>query len=358
MSIGSLFSGYGGLDLAAEALGFGPTAWHSEVDPHASKILAARWPGVPNHGDITAIDRTQVEPVDVLAGGFPCQDLSYAGKGAGMGAGTRSGLWSFYADAVRVLRPRVVLVENVSALLGRGMGRVVGDLAALGYDTRWASVRASDVGAPHRRERVFIVAENTDRSTSGERRVAAPREAQSGRARPDVGRRDRALAADTEVVQRRCGQLDGAPERVEGHYEPGGRAATSAYTECVESERLGVGRVVDCSRGEAESEAPQRERRGNPAVDSGTEWGAYEPAIRRWEHVTGRPAPRPTELGRTAERLSPKFVEWLMGLPAGWVTDIDIPRNAQLKALGNGVVPQQAEAAFRSLLATALRATA
>jgi DNA (cytosine-5)-methyltransferase 1 len=95
--------------------------------------------------------------VDVLAGGFPCQDLSYAGKGAGID-GERSGLWGEYARLIRELRPRYVVVENVTALLARGMGRVLGDLAACGYDAEWDCIPAAAVGAPHRRDRVWIVA--------------------------------------------------------------------------------------------------------------------------------------------------------------------------------------------------------
>ena len=158
MRYGSLFSGYGGLDLAIEEVLGATCAWHCEVDPAAARILAHRWPGVPNLGDITAVDWSTVEPVDILSGGFPCQDISSAGLKAGLEKGTRSGLWYRYADAVRVLRPRLVVVENVSALLARGVDVVLGSLAELGYDARWTSVRAADVGAPHRRERIFLVA--------------------------------------------------------------------------------------------------------------------------------------------------------------------------------------------------------
>src|SRR5581483_5726033 len=113
MRIGSLFSGGGGLDLADEHVFGGRVVWHCENDPAASKVLAHRWPGVPNLHDITTVDWTQVEPVDVLCGGFPCQDISSAGKQAGMGAGTRSGLWSDFARAIDALRPRWVVIENV-----------------------------------------------------------------------------------------------------------------------------------------------------------------------------------------------------------------------------------------------------
>src|SRR5690349_10640503 len=133
------------------------TAWFSEIDPYASAVLAKHWPGVPNHGDITKIDFTQVEPVDMLCGGFPCQDISNAGKRAGI-EGARSGLWGEYARAVRELRPRYVVVENTPGLLARGMDRVLGDLADSGYDAEWTMLSACALGAPHTRERVFVVA--------------------------------------------------------------------------------------------------------------------------------------------------------------------------------------------------------
>lgn len=181
MRIGSLFSGAGGLDMAVEAAFAGHTVWHSEIDKAASKVLAYRWPDVPNLGSITEINWAEVEPVDVLCGGFPCQDVSAAGKRAGIKDGTRSGLWAVFAEAIGQLRPRFVVIENVRGLLsaaahravesddavvGDGTGRpvlraagaVLGDLATLGYDAQWTTFAAADVGAPHRRERVFIVA--------------------------------------------------------------------------------------------------------------------------------------------------------------------------------------------------------
>ena len=181
MRVGSLFSGAGGLDLAVEAWTGGRTVWQCEQDADASKVLAARW-GVPNLGDITAVDWSEVEPVDVICGGFPCQDISNAGRRAGI-TGARSGLWSFYADAVRNLRPRHVYVENVGALVVRGLGTVVGDLAALGYDCRWGCVRASDAGAPHRRERLFLVATDADRRGWGQGRSVRSGTRSGGRTR-------------------------------------------------------------------------------------------------------------------------------------------------------------------------------
>lgn len=172
MRIGSLFTGYGGLDAAAVEVFGGRVVWHCDNDPAAAALLAHHHPNIPNHGDVTTVDWTAVEPVDVLTGGFPCQDVSHAGKRKGI-TGERSGLWTHYAHAVRVLRPRHVFIENVAALAVRGLDTVLTDLAALGFDAEWATVRASDVGAAHRRERLFIVASNRD--DLGRERGGAPR---------------------------------------------------------------------------------------------------------------------------------------------------------------------------------------
>ena len=159
LSVLSLFAGIGGLDLGLERAGDCKTRWYSEVDPYACRVMAARFPDAVNLGDITTIDWTTTDArPDIICGGFPCQDISLAGKGAGIAEGTRSGLWSHYADAIRILRPRLVIVENVAALLARGIGRVLGDLAACGYDAEWDCIPAASVGAPHRRDRIFIIA--------------------------------------------------------------------------------------------------------------------------------------------------------------------------------------------------------
>jgi DNA (cytosine-5)-methyltransferase 1 len=154
---GSLCTGYGGLDVAVAAVLGTALAWCAETDRHASNVLAARFPGVPNLGDLTGVGWAAVPPVDLVTAGFPCQDISTAGRGAGIEKGTRSGLWTHIAEALGQLRPGYVLVENVAALRARGLGRVLADLAALGYDTQWASLRASDIGAAHRRDRIFIL---------------------------------------------------------------------------------------------------------------------------------------------------------------------------------------------------------
>jgi DNA (cytosine-5)-methyltransferase 1 len=181
MKIGSLFSGYGGLDLAVSKVTGATVAWHCEWEDAPSKVLEANVPGVPNYRDVSKVDWHSVEPVDILTGGFPCQDLSTAGKGAGLKDGTRSGLWSEFYQAINIIKPKLVVIENVRGLLSakasngmeyepevmgqlgdgpaiRAMGAVLGDLADIGYDARWQGVRAADAGAPHNRFRVFIVA--------------------------------------------------------------------------------------------------------------------------------------------------------------------------------------------------------
>lgn len=157
MRVGSLFAGIGGFDLGLERAGF-EIAWQVEIDPYCQRVLAKHWPGVPRYGDIRAIDWATVPAVDVLCGGFPCQDLSFAGKRAGID-GERSGLWSEYVRAIRALRPRFIIVENVPGLLtNEHMGRVLGDLAQMGFDAEWTVLSACAFGASHPRERVFIVA--------------------------------------------------------------------------------------------------------------------------------------------------------------------------------------------------------
>lgn len=333
MRIGSLFSGYGGLDAGVRTVLGGSVAWHSDIDPGAARILAHRYPGVPNLGDITAVDWSAAEPVDVLTGGFPCQDVSIAGRRAGIRPDTRSGLWEHFGYAIDRLRPGLVVIENVRGLLSadahhpghgdlepcdwcvgdaggrplRALGAVLGQLADLGYDASWQGLRASDVGAPHGRFRLFV--------------IAYPR---------------------GEASDLRCGPEAGSARR--GRMRPGldhsgGHSVTDPDSSGLERRRI---------HPERGCELPSRP---GGLVD----WGPYAAAIARWERLT-RPAPSPTEPNRAgAPRLAPAFAEWMMGLPAGWVTAVPgLNRAAQLKALGNGVVPQQAAAALRLLLPDAV----
>jgi len=157
MLIGSLFSGIGGLELGLERATGGRTIWQVEKNEYARAVLAKHWPQAKRYNDVGEVGAHNLQSVDILCGGFPCQDISFAGKGAGI-TGSRSGLWTEYARIIRELRPRYVVVENVPALLCRGMGRVLADLAAFGYDAIWDCVPAAAVGAHHRRDRVFVVA--------------------------------------------------------------------------------------------------------------------------------------------------------------------------------------------------------
>ncbi|MEU7528977.1 DNA (cytosine-5-)-methyltransferase [Saccharothrix sp. NPDC042600] len=348
MLIGGLFEGYGGLTAAIRTALGGKPAWFCENDPGASAVLAHNEPGVLNLGDITRVDWDTVPRVDVLAGGPPCQDLSLAGAGAGLRRDTRSGLWFHMADAIAALRPRLVVIENVRGLLSReadsdvepcpwclgdradvpalrALGAVLGDLARLGYDARWCGLRASDVGAPHERFRVFVVAADTTRDG---RHQGWPQPARllGG---PDAAVRGDGVAAHADRVgrQRPGSTWDGSS----GPAHHGKDAA-------------------DTDRTRRQGAEPARGR--DLPARSAVRWGAYEPAVRRWEAILGRPAPAPSVPGRNGNAvLNPVFVEWLMGLDHGHVTAVPgLSRNQQLRILGNGVVPQQGAAALRRLL--------
>ncbi len=155
-TVGSLFSGIGGIEIAFEEQGF-KTEWFVENEPYAQAVLQKRFPETKVYADITKIDFTKVPRIDILTGGFPCQDISGAGKRIGI-EGSRSSLWKYYAKAIRILRPKFALIENVSALAIRGLDVVLSDLAQIGYDAEWYNMSASAVGAPHQRERIFIIA--------------------------------------------------------------------------------------------------------------------------------------------------------------------------------------------------------
>lgn len=313
MKAGELFAGYGGLALAVEQVFEAETAWVAEWDEAPSKILAHHWPGVPNHRDVTTMDWSNVEPVNIISGGSPCQDVSLAGRDRkGMTEGTRSNLWVAMREAIKNIQPELVVWENVTGArsakayseleqqdgrVGKqltALGRVLGDLSTLGYDAQWRTIRASDVGAPHRRGRVFVLAHRRDTYTSSLRRVA-------GRQEPLQGAR-----------------FSYHPERLCGG--AGGGATRDALTD--------------------------------------TRFGAHMGRVRTWAHVIGRPAPAPVEPSSTGKpQLAPLFSEWLMGLPQGWVTGNGLTRAQELKALGNGVVPQQASTALAEMWANLERKT-
>lgn len=210
---GSLFAGVGGFDLGFDAAGM-KCKWQVELDDYRRKILNQRWPDAEQWDDITTFKPT---PVDVVCGGFPCQDISNAGKCEGI-TGERSGLWSEYERVIRTIRPRFVVIENVSALLVRGFERVLGDLAALGYDAEWECIPASAFGAYHERERIFVVAYGQGEYGNARRLLEASEERRTqiefGRLRRMVDateRRERNVRFEHEPRVARM--VDGVPNR-------------------------------------------------------------------------------------------------------------------------------------------------
>jgi len=152
----SLFSGIGGFSLGLERAVLATPVAFVEIDPFCQRVLAKHWPGVPIHGDVTTREFIEGE-ADVITGGFPCQDVSLARNGEGLD-GARSGLYRELIRAIRDVRPKLAIVENSPGLLSRGLGRFLRDLASIGYDAEWHCIPACAVGAPHERDRIWIVA--------------------------------------------------------------------------------------------------------------------------------------------------------------------------------------------------------
>lgn len=161
MTIGSLFSGIGGLELGLERSGLGPVLWQCEIDPFCRRVLERRWPDATRYDDVRRLGRGATR-TRTLCGGFPCQDVSLAGLGGGL-TGSRSGLWYEYLRVIEELAPEIVVIENVLGLRTRGLRDVLAGLANLGFDAEWCDLWAWDVGAPHRRARIFIVATHPGR---------------------------------------------------------------------------------------------------------------------------------------------------------------------------------------------------
>lgn len=424
MKIGALFAGYGGLDLAVQEVLDAHVAWVSEFDKGPSRILAQRFPDAPNLGDITKIDWASVEPVDIITGGSPCQDLSHAGKRLGMKAGTRSGLWVSMLEAIITIKPKLVIWENVGGAFSaeatsemeqcpgcvgdgterpvlRALGRVLGDLTKAGYDAEWHSLRAADIGAPHGRLRVFVIAwpreagkprldgralvsnsESDGCETHGF--ASRPGTQVTGAAHSfsllptpavnDMGKAYDPDSWDEWVAKQKANHGNGNGHGKSLHIEalrllPTPEATQSGSTpEQHLARKPGRSRVTSLNI-VAEYQllpTPTAERPDGRKSDAFREgrttffdvveqdqWGEYAPAVARWEALT-RPAPASTlPTGREGKhQLSAPFVEWMMGLPPGWVTDTDTTRNEQLKALGNGVVPQQAAEAIKRALSS------
>lgn len=294
LTVASFFSGVGLLDLGLEWAGW-RTVSVSEVDPYASRVLALRYPDAPNLGDIHAIE--SVPPATLWAGGFPCQPVSVAGRRTAQD--DDRWLWPVWAELIGDLRPRHLLLENVSNLLavngGRAFGDVLGDLAARGYDAEWDCLPAAAVGAPHLRDRVWIVAHAI--GERGPRRPARPREAQGRRPRGQATGPGLAVADPSgvgpEVAQyAQDSSRPGGPWQADIASRRGADQLSDAVFAGLEGHERGVLALAD-----------HRRRNTDPARPG---WWAAEPG-----------------LGRVAD-----------GVPR---------RVDRLRCIGNGVVPQVAE---------------
>ncbi len=333
LTVGSLFAGIGGFDLGLERTGGFEVRWQCEIDDYCRRVLAKHWPDVKRYGDIREL--ADVERVDVLCGGFPCQDISNAGKRAGID-GERSGLWSEYVRIIRMVRPRYVLVENVAALLNRGMERVLGELSESGYDAEWDIISASAVGAPHRRERVWIIAY----PASDLRRTS---------------RNDRPFTPDGCGPSLADSQHDGLQERwgTEDVGEMSGRPTgihPDEFAGGLEQEDSPLANATICEPGQP-SERERRKSISGGSRDSGRTQDARLETLghtnlsrmeRQW---SGREQILSTRYSATQLKGS--------GYGGGeqWATEPDVGRVAhgvpsrvdRLKGLGNAVVPQIVE---------------
>ena len=309
MKIGSLCTGYGGLDMAVEAYFDAEMVWCAEIDKYASQLIVQRF-NKPNLGDIKQIKWDQVEPIDILTAGYPCQPFSHAGFRKGLD--DERHIWPYIKEAISHLRPSYVILENVRGHLSLGFSAVLGDLAEIGYDAKWKIVRASDVGAPHQRARLFIIAyansEGLQRAwhTSNDTTNGITSDSNSDA-------REKSRRADTSIRTTSNGLQTGQDQ---------GQARCEHRCSC----------ETNCNTdNQYQSHNRQVSELGRRFIP------------RREMHLQTIP---PTLVDG---KLNARFVEYMMGLPVGWVTDLDLSRSQQLKMLGNGVVPQQAYYALELL---------
>jgi DNA (cytosine-5)-methyltransferase 1 len=347
LRVGSLFTGYGGLDIAVG----GDLAWYAEIEPAACQVLAHHYPNVPNLGDITKIDWSKVEPVDVITGGYPCQPFSHAGNRKGKNDVRH--LWPNVLDAIRAIRPRYAILENVSGHLTLGFADVLADLAEIGWDAEWGTYRASDVGAPHRRERIFILANAQHDGSHGGTLTGSISASKEQRRLQQFEGCDPDIAADTsgdghgqQLYARGMASVEGQTARSPQQRQRSRRESDSGSVDDAANTDNGHGQTVGGVSGLRRGHASRPDMPELSEID----WGKYAPAIRRWESVLDRTAPDPVVMRSDKRRLNPVFVEWMMGLPDGWVTGHGLSAAKELKMLGNGVVPQQAHAAITQLM--------
>jgi DNA (cytosine-5)-methyltransferase 1 len=316
VNVGSLFSGIGGFDLGFERAGM-RVSWQIEQDPYCRAVLARHFPEAVRFEDVREVGEENLAPVDLLCGGFPCQDLSPAGRGAGID-GARSGLWSEFARIVCELRPRYVVVENVPALLtGKGkrwergpIGRVLGDLAEARYDAEWASLSAREFGAPHLRKRVWIVAYPARDAEAGA--AAEPRpERQRAGTRGERGRATDLADPDAQRQPGRAGELGPAGR---GEPEDGRRAGGESLADA--DKRRRPGRAAAARGASPDADGPDRKARGADRLGEGQPaerppcagWWAAEPAVGRVAHGVPNRVDRLAALGNA---LVPQIAEWI-----------------------------------------------
>ena len=359
MRFGSLFCGIGGFDLGLERAGM-ECAWQVEIDPYAQQVLAKHWPDVRRHADVCTFPPQEGDwQVDVICGGFPCQDISYAGKGAGL-AGERSGLWHQFARIIGELRPRYVIVENVAALLTRGMGEVLGTLASLGYDAEWHVIPASAVGAPHRRDRVWIVAFHANSLHDRAEREVQEKDSDSAGVRKAVADSDSSIrvgAGEQADAQRPDANRSGS-HRTEVNLVGGvelrhkqERFAGSVGDNVPDANRRQV-RGVNADTGDGGSLSQEESQRIVCGSDGGNDVADADNI--RSEHLVcdiGEQEWKEQEADLSCGRSEGFNRDW-------WATEPNVGRVAhgvpsrvdRLRCLGNAVVPQVVELIGRAIL--------
>lgn len=309
---GSLFSGVGMMDYAFAQAGF-DIRFQVEIDPYCRKVLAKHaptyWPNAEIYADVRDVRGQQLGYVDVLFGGFPCQDISEAGRRAGIQAGTRSGLWYEFARLIGDIRPKVVLLENVAAITGRDGIKVISDLTALRYDCRWSVISAASVGAPHQRDRWWCAAFN-------------------------VGDTDRVGHDGSSAADELCAD----EERHDTPYQQAGRDKLYAA--------VGNGEVEH-----ANDQRRQKQHAATLASESGfaCEGSFFDGTACRWYENQSRLDRSADGTAVRVDRRHGLIVKHEWSAPPGLTPPVtEVPRmaagkpntNARLKALGNGAVPQ------------------
>ena len=308
ITAGSLFSGIGGIDLGLQRVGM-TVKWQSEIEPYSCQVLKKHWPDIPNLGNIREINWEEVERVDVIAGGYPCQPFSTAGKRGG--SDDPRHLWPEMLRAISVLRPRVAFLENVRGHYSLGFDRVLGDLADIGYDCEWEIVSAQSVGAPHRRERLICLAYSKKFSSNVRGHGHG-----AGTVREWSALQDSARGSSSNVADTKKQPSNGKPD----HFRDSERPKT-------------IPKLRDSSRAAYVADTDSRQTSGRLGS---------EPADRG--HLSGRA----DHLGREEGYAGGQW----------WATEPDVGRVAhgvparvdRLRGLGNAVVPQVAEVVGRVIM--------